>query len=245
MAVVRGRPVVLVHGGFHGAWCWHKVVDQLRSRDREVYALDLSGAGGREHLLSPSLSQEDRIADVVGFIESRELQDVVLCVHSAGGMMGAAVLDRVPERLHHAVFLDACVPESGESLLDVVGNAEGVYDAYREDAQANGDGWRLGAATLPPELFGLEDEADQQLFLRRRTDDSLNIWSEPLELGAEFAQFHARTYVRCERMPMGFSSRLAADLGEDPTWTTERWDTGHDVMLSHPARVTELIANVS
>jgi pimeloyl-ACP methyl ester carboxylesterase len=239
------RPVVLVHGGFHGAWCWYKVVDQLRSQGREVYAVDLSGAGGRVHLLTARLSQEDRIADVVGFIESRELEDVVLCVHSAAGMMGAAVVDRVPERLHHAVFLDACLPASGESLLDVVGNAEGVHDAYRKDADANGDGWRLGAATLPPELFGLENEDDQQLFLRRRTDDSLNIWSEPLELGAAFGQFHARTYVRCEGMPMGFSARLAGELSEDPTWTTERWDTGHDVMLSDPQRVTELIGSVS
>jgi pimeloyl-ACP methyl ester carboxylesterase len=245
MNISQSRPIVLVHGGFHGAWCWHKVVTQLRVRGREVYALDLSGAGGRAHLLKPELSQEDRIADVVGFIESRELNDVVLCVHSAAGMMGAGVVDRIPERLHHAVFLDACVPSSGESLLDVIGNSEGVHDVYRQDAQENGDGWRLSAATLPPDLFGLEDEADQQLFLRRRTDDSLRIWSEPLELGAAFEQFADRTYVRFDGMPMSFSDRLVEALGPDPTWTTARWDTGHDAMLSHPGLVTDLLESVS
>ncbi|GAA4727918.1 alpha/beta fold hydrolase [Nocardioides endophyticus] len=245
MTVSTSRPVVLVHGGFHGAWCWHKVVAQLRGYGREVYALDLSGAGGRVHLLTSRLTQEDRIADVVGFIESRELDEVVLCVHSAGGMMGAGVVDRIPERIHHAIFLDACVPRSGESLLDVIGNAEGVHDVYRQDAQENGDGWRLSASTLPPDLFGLEGEADQQLFLRRRTDDSLNIWSEPLTHGASFKTFTGRTYVRFEGMPMGFSSRIVETLEQDPTWETARWDTGHDAMLSHPSMVTELIQDVS
>jgi pimeloyl-ACP methyl ester carboxylesterase len=241
----QSRPVVLVHGGFHGAWCWHKVVSQLREQRREVYALDLSGAGGRAHLLTPHLSQEDRIADVVGLIESRELNDVILCVHSAAGMMGAAVVDRIPGRLHHAIFLDACVPTSGESLLDVIGNAEGAHDVYREDAEQNGDGWRLAAATLPPDLFGLDDEEDKALFLRRRTDDSLKIWSEPLELSPGFDQFTARTYVRCDEMPMSFSARLVDAFEQDATWTTDRWVTGHDVMLSDAQRVTHLINSVS
>jgi pimeloyl-ACP methyl ester carboxylesterase len=63
---------------------------------------------------------------VVSLFEAEELRDVVLCGHSAGGAVITAVADRIPDRISHLVYLDAVVPHSGESVFDVVGDAEGV-----------------------------------------------------------------------------------------------------------------------
>ena len=79
---------VLVHGAWHGAWCWRRVVDLLQAQGHRVHALTLTGLGERAHLLSPDIHLSTHIQDVVAAIDNEELQDVVLVVHSYAGMVG-------------------------------------------------------------------------------------------------------------------------------------------------------------
>ena len=106
---------VLVHGAWHGAWCWRRVLDLLQAGGHRAHAVTLTGVGDRAHLLSPLITLETHIADVINAIEAEELQDVVLAVHSYAGMLGTAVADRMPQRLRHLVYVDAVVPRPGES----------------------------------------------------------------------------------------------------------------------------------
>src|SRR5205823_2243207 len=109
---------VLVHGGFHGGWCWRKVAPLLRSAGHEVYTPTLTGLGERAHLLGPGITLETHAQDVLGVLTHEELSDVILVGHSMAGTVITVVVDTAPERLAHLVYLDASVPRDGESDLD-------------------------------------------------------------------------------------------------------------------------------
>src|SRR3954468_4695997 len=106
---------VLVHGAWHGAWCWRPVVQALAATGHRAHAVTLTGVGERVHLMSPAMTLETHISDVINAIDAEELQAVVLGVHSYGGRIGAAIADRLPQRLRHLVYVDAVVPRPGES----------------------------------------------------------------------------------------------------------------------------------
>jgi pimeloyl-ACP methyl ester carboxylesterase len=108
---------VLVHGGFHGGWCWKKVRRILRDRGWTVFTPTLTGLGEGAHLASASVTLETHIQDVLGVLEAEELRDVVLCGRSAGGMVITAVADRAPERISHLIYLDAIVPRTASRRL--------------------------------------------------------------------------------------------------------------------------------
>src|SRR5438128_128006 len=100
---------VLVHGAWHGGWCWKRVTPLLRAAGHEVYATTLTGLGERVHLASPNVGLALHVQDVVGVLEYEDLRDVILVGHSYGGIVISGVADRVPERLRHLVYLDALV----------------------------------------------------------------------------------------------------------------------------------------
>jgi pimeloyl-ACP methyl ester carboxylesterase len=118
---------VLVHGAFHGGWCWRKVSALLTARGWTVFAPSLTGLGERAHLATSDIGLETHVQDVLSLFEADELSDVVLCGLSAGGAVVTAVADRVPERISHLIYLDAVIPHSGESVFDVVGEAEAEH----------------------------------------------------------------------------------------------------------------------
>ena len=97
---------LLVHGAFFGAWCWRRVVPQLRSRAHDVYAVTLTGLGERSHLLTPEVGLHTHVDDVVNLLEFQDLREVVLVGHSYAGMVVGCVSHRVPERIAQLVYLD-------------------------------------------------------------------------------------------------------------------------------------------
>jgi pimeloyl-ACP methyl ester carboxylesterase len=239
------QDAVLVHGGFHGGWCWRPVAEPLRRLGWTVHAPSLTGCGDRAHLLSPEVTLDDRIQDIVGLIEAEELSDVILCAHSAGGMVTTGVAERIPDRIAHLVYLDATVPTPGESMLDVLGNADGVADAMRKLAADSGDGWRMPSALFTAEAFGVTDPADRDWVTRRLTADSLRVAEEPLHCGPGLARVPRKTYVRAERFAVSFHDRVHDRLADDPAWRTLSWDIGHNMMIIDPERVVGLLVETA
>ena len=111
---------VLVHGAWHGSWCWKRVRRMLQQQGHEVFTPTLTGVGERSHLLNRDLNLETHILDVQNLIVWEELSDVVLCGHSYGGCVVTGVADRVPERVRALVYLDAFVLEAGQSLAQLL-----------------------------------------------------------------------------------------------------------------------------
>ena len=114
---------VIVHGATAGGWEWKKTGGFLSEDGHEVYRATLTGLGERMHLSSPDIDLQTHINDVVNLILFEDLNDIVLTGHSYGGMVITGVMDRVPERIRHVVFLDAAVPEDGMSIWDLFGNS--------------------------------------------------------------------------------------------------------------------------
>ncbi len=121
---------VLVHGATAGGWEWKRCGKFLTDEGHTVYRATLTGLGERMHLNSTNVDLQTHINDVVNLILFEDLHDIVLTGHSYGGMVITGVMDRVPERIKHVVFLDAAVPEDGMSLWDHFGS-KGPADPKR------------------------------------------------------------------------------------------------------------------
>ena len=112
---------VVVHGATAGGWEWKPCGQFLTNDGNTVYRVTLTGLGERMHLNSADVDLQTHINDVVNTILFEDLHDVILTGHSYGGMVITGVMDRVPERIKHVVFLDAAVPEDGQSIWDIFG----------------------------------------------------------------------------------------------------------------------------
>ena len=128
----------LVHGAWHGGWCWRRISPILQKAGHKVFCPTLTGLGNRAHLASPEIDLECHIQDVVAVIETEEETDVILCGHSYGGQVITGVLDRYPNYFKAGVWLDAFVPTNGQSLMDVWPDERA--QEIREQAEASGDG---------------------------------------------------------------------------------------------------------
>lgn len=117
--------IVIVHGAWGGGWAFKRVDHLLREKGFDVYRVTLTGQGERVHLGSPAVGLSTHIDDVVNTIIFEGLRDVVLVGHSYGGMVITGVVDRIPDRVRRVIYLDALLPNDGESMVSArEGNAE-------------------------------------------------------------------------------------------------------------------------
>src|SRR4029079_11994138 len=116
---IRTATFVLVHGAWSGGWCYHKVAARLRANGHRVFTPTLTGQGERSHLTGIAINLSFHIADILNVFYNEELDDVVLAGHSYGGMVITGVADRIPEKIRTLIYLDAFLPEDGQSLFDI------------------------------------------------------------------------------------------------------------------------------
>jgi pimeloyl-ACP methyl ester carboxylesterase len=117
---------VLIHGAWHGSWCWARVRRLLAAGAHGVFTPTLTGVGERSHLLSRDVGLDTHIADVANLMIWENLRDVVLVGHSYSGFVARHVADRMPDRIRSLIYLDAFVPENGKTLFDYLpDNGEG------------------------------------------------------------------------------------------------------------------------
>src|SRR6266850_8241991 len=114
--------IVIVHGAWGGSWAFRKVEELLREKGFNVYRPQLTGLGERVHLARPDTGLSTHIDDVVNMILFEDLHDIILMGHSYGGMVITGVADRVPDRIRRLVYVDALVPNDGESAMSLVGS---------------------------------------------------------------------------------------------------------------------------
>ncbi|HEY4132151.1 MAG TPA: alpha/beta fold hydrolase [Gemmatimonadaceae bacterium] len=116
---------VLIPGGWHGGWYFESFAEALRARGHRAYAVTLTGLGEQRDALHPPVNLDTHIGDVVRLLDAEQLSNVVLLAHSYGGMVLRGVLDRVPDRIAAALYVDAYVPNDGESCFEL------ATDRYR------------------------------------------------------------------------------------------------------------------
>jgi pimeloyl-ACP methyl ester carboxylesterase len=236
---------VLVHGAWHGGWCWQRVVDLLARQGHRAHAVTLTGVGERAHLLSPAITLETHIADVAGVIEAEELDQVVLAVHSYAGMIGTAIADRMAQRLRHLVYVDAVVPRPGESWSST--HARPVREARLAGAEHSPD---FSLAAPDPNNYGLAG-ADYDWVKRRLTAHPGHTYQAVLEFDPARAAAVPRTFVDCTepRLPTidAIRPRVRDPKFWDGLWTggggarIRELPTGHDPMVTMPQALAQVL----
>ena len=243
---------VLVHGGFHGAWCWERVIPLLQAATHKAYAPTLSGLGERAHLLSPDIGLDTHILDVVGLLESQDMRAVILVGHSYGGMVITGVADRNPVRIGHLVYLDTFVPRDRESMADIVPH---VINRYRRQARARGDGWRVDPVRQSPfgmrGIYGVTKQPDLNWVRSMLQPQSLKTFEQPLALAnPHIVESLPRTHIYCTGGGLLFSviRRIVARRTLPPVapgWRCRKLPTGHDCMITMPGELTDLLLEIA
>ena len=132
---------VLVHGAWHGGWCWSRVADRLRAAGHRVFTPTQTGLGERKHLLSKDITLDTFTKDIINVIEAEELNNIILVGHSFGGLAISGVADAKPEQIRHLVYLDSLMVEGGKSPFDSL--PPDVVAARRKAAEETSGGLSL------------------------------------------------------------------------------------------------------
>jgi pimeloyl-ACP methyl ester carboxylesterase len=236
---------VLVHGAWHGGWCWRRVVDALQAQGHRAFAPTLTGVGERSHLMSSLITLETHIADVAGLIEAEELQDVVLAVHSYAGMIGTAIADRMPQRLKHLVYVDAVVPKPGESWSGT--HTSATREGRLAAAQQSPD---YSFPPPDPAVFGLAAD-DHAWVKRRQTPHPGHTYQAPLQFDAQRVAAVPRTFIDCVKPRLATIDSIRPRVRDSRFWDGA-WaggggvrivelQTGHDPMVSAPGELAALL----
>ncbi len=231
---------VLVHGMWHGGWCWNDVADTLRKRGHTVTTPTQTGLGERSHLMSKEITLDIFISDIVNHIHWHELQDVTLVGHSFAGAVILGVADRVPHRLRRLIFLDGAVMDNAETWF---GKLPGdIADERLAAAQESSGGLSLPVGD--PRTFGVT-EPDQVAHLKRlMTPHPLGTCTTPLNLDGPPGNSVPIDYIVCtdpEYPPAAGSHQRARALG----WRMHELATGHDAMVSAPKATADLLEKVA
>jgi pimeloyl-ACP methyl ester carboxylesterase len=228
---------VLVHGAWHGSWCWRRVAESLRAARHLVFTPTLTGLGERAHLLHPGLTIEHFATDVAKVIEAEELQHVILVGHSFAGGPISVVADRVPHVLKHLIYLDAVVLEDGQSAFDKLDPA--IVARRIELAQESSEGLTIPAPS--PEAFGVTEAFDAAWLRRRLTPQPLSSYREPIRLNHPIGNGVRKTYIAC-------TSPAYEPLLPTHDWVRRQngWEflelaSGHDAMVISPEALTKLL----
>lgn len=213
--------IVLVPGAYHGGWYFSPIVARLAQAGHRVHTITLSGLAATNPAGMSAINLDQHIADVVALIEDEQLNDVLLCGHSYGGMVIAGARDRLGERIARLVFVDALVPDDGES----------VWSFWPKESSDNFiDASTDGVSTAPPP--GLDPRARAH---------PLGTFLQPISLGAATYAGVRKTYALCRNNAPSPFHDLCAKLGAQGDWQIEQLDCGHDIMSEAPDLLADLL----
>jgi|HubBroStandDraft_1064217.scaffolds.fasta_scaffold166031_1 pimeloyl-ACP methyl ester carboxylesterase len=224
---------VLVHGAWHGGWCYRQVAKMLRAAGHDVFTPTMTGLGERSHLLRPDIDLDTHIVDILNVIKWEELRDVVLCGHSYGGVVVTGVADRIPDLVKAVVYLDAFVPEDGDTVMGYLSTERQAK--ILQDAAVYGG---IAVAAPAPEFYGV-NQGDIEWVRRNLTPHPMGSLQQAIRLtGGHRKPARIFAYAKGEVTSAPFYEKCQ----RDPAWTvvvTERG--GHDQMVDDPVAVTEIL----
>ena len=228
---------VLVHGAWHGGWCWRRVADRLVAAGHRVFCPTLTGLGERAHLLTRGVNISTHVQDVVALLEAEELEQVVLVGHSYGGIVITGVAARAKARLRQLVYLDSAIVEDGASWASI-GLPEVVAERRRTAQESSGG---VSVPVPKAEVFGLT-KADEIAWVQRRmTPQPFGGYDETMRWGGPVGNGLSKVYVDCTDPVYAGLNPVKERYRGKPGWTFVELKTGHDAMVSAPAETAKLL----
>jgi pimeloyl-ACP methyl ester carboxylesterase len=234
----NAKTFVLVHGSWHGGWCWRRVADLLERQGHKVYAPTLTGRGERSHLMSGMITLDTHITDIANVIKWENLDNVVLVGHSYAGFVVSGVAERSLPAISSIVFLDAFLPENGQSVVDL---APPELRATSLAAAAKNE---VGRPVPPAKAFHV-NEKDQAWVDAKMTPQPTFVSLEPIALTGARDKIGKKTYIRATAYPNPRFDGYLEKLKANPGWRTYGVPSGHDVMVDMPDRLAEILVEVA
>jgi pimeloyl-ACP methyl ester carboxylesterase len=232
------KTFVLVHGAWHGGWCWRRVSDLLEKRGHKVFTPTLTGLGERSHLLRAGITISTHVTDVVNLLKWERLSGVVLCGHSYGGMVISGVAEQAADRIDSIVFLDAFLPDNGDSMEALTSQA--VRDGLKA-AIERGD---IGVPPRSAALF-MVNEKDQAWVDAMCVPQPIGCFIEKLSLTGARDRIAKKSYIRAGAYPNPGFDKAMARVQADQSWRVYSVPCGHDVMVDMPERLAEILIEVA
>jgi pimeloyl-ACP methyl ester carboxylesterase len=229
------KTFVLLHGAWHGAWCWRDVAGALREAGHRVFTPTQTGSGERAHLLSHDITLDRYVRDVVEVLQAEDLLDVVLVGHSFGGIGISGAADRVRHRIRHLVYLDALILKDGQSAFSII--PPDVVAMRRALASESGG---VSIPVPDPAAFGVT-EPGQVAWLRGAcTPQPLSTYEDVFQLTREVGNGLPATYIAVtpHYVPTTASRDYARARAD---WHYLELEAGHDAMVTSPVALTETL----
>jgi pimeloyl-ACP methyl ester carboxylesterase len=230
----RPRPFVLVHGAWHGGWCWRRVADRLERVGHKVYAPTLTGLADRSHLLDSRVNLDTHIADVANLIKWEGLTEVVLCGHSYAGFVVSGVAEQIGTAVAAVVLVDAYLPRDGQSLFDI---ATPASRASLEVAIKRGD----VARQAPTAASFNVNPRDQSWVDSKMTPHPVASSTQKVTLTGALERVQRKAYVRATANPNPTFDRFLAEVRRQGGWRTFEGPCGHDVMVDRPDELVDVL----
>ncbi|MHA7130855.1 alpha/beta hydrolase [Algoriphagus namhaensis] len=218
---------VIVHGAWGGGWAFREVDSLLTQKGAQVYRPTLTGQGERVHLASEKVGLYTHILDIVNTILFEDLHEIVLVGHSYGGMVITGVADQIPDRIQKIIYLDAMLPENGESVFSMSGGDESRYQIE------NGGiipAWVKGGQAPPKDV-----------------PHPLKTWKDPILLQnpkrLEIDSYYILT-VEAEKKPEEDGFARHAARAKEKGWKVYQLEADHNAQWSTPVELTEMLFEI-
>jgi pimeloyl-ACP methyl ester carboxylesterase len=237
-AQASGKTFVLVHGAWHGGWCWRRVADLLQKQGHKVFTPTMTGLGERSHLVDAKVNLATHITDIVNVIKWEGLRDIVLVGHSYGGCIISGVAEEMGGNIGSIVFLDAFVPENGDTL------ATKASQPVREAIAGLVEKGETAMKPVSAAVFRV-NEKDRAWVDAMCTPHPVATLTDKITITGARDRIAKKSYIRAKGYPSvpfdGFQERLKADA----TWRVYELPCGHDVMVDMPDRLSEILVEVA
>ncbi len=228
---------ILVHGAYHGAWCYAKVVPLLEAAGHTAIAVDLPGHG--DNLVPMADVTLDNYADHVCGICGAQDGKVILIGHSLGGMTITQVAERMPERIDWLVYLTAMMPRNGETRADLARFEGDVDIASLRIVSGDGLSATMTPDSIRPTFYGECSDADYEMALAKLVPQA----TEPLQRAAattpgKFGTVR-RAYIECLRDHAIPIVMQRAMVEAQPCARVMTLDSDHSPFLSAPEKLVD------
>ena len=238
----KPRTFVLVHGAWHGGWCWRRVADVLRARGHRVFAPSLTGLGDRAHLFSKDISLQTHVEDILSVVETEELSDFVLVGHSYAGMVISGVADTLGQRVSCYVYLDARLPfdmSPGASFSWSSFDTPEIREARLKSVREQGKGVALPPP--PPSAFAVTKPSDVAWLQRHLRPMPVQTYIGTFTFKSSGSNGLKRTYIAAIKPPYATLVSTHNRIRGDHTWSFTTIEAGHDSMVTAPDELASLL----
>jgi len=229
------KTFLVCHGAWSAGYGWRKMHPLMAAAGHRLVTPSYTGLGERAHLAHPGIDLEFHINDILNVIRYEDLVDIVLIGHSYGGMVATGVADRARDRIAQLIYLDAFVPENGQSLFDLSGTGE-----QSVKAAAQGDGWRVPPIATPPDT----PEEDATWGAERRVHHPLKCFIQPLTLQHGPLTL-PRSYIYALRANPNDTFRQFAEKAKKTAgWRYYEMDASHSPQVTAPEALFVLLQRI-